>query len=296
MKLLIVTGQSGAGKSTALAALEDVGFSCVDNLPVALLPAFVDVRKDAPEDKRFAVGVDARENRLGDLPRVLEGLEAAGHEFEILFFEAPHEVLVRRFSETRRRHPCGELPAAIDTEWEVLEPLRARAAASISTAHLKSRDLRLLIRERYASSEGPLKVALMSFGFKNGVPAEADLIFDVRFLPNPYDIPDLRPLTGFDDSVFAYVMGQEDAQEALDRIEGWLRFQAPRALREGRSVLTLAVGCTGGQHRSVSIVRRLDQRLTEGEALTSPPPVRSVRHRDIPRVALEAEPTPERKP
>ncbi|WP_052555475.1 RNase adapter RapZ [Enhygromyxa salina] len=281
MELLVVTGLSGAGKSTCLRALEDLGYYCVDNLPVPMLPALVEIKATDHGPRRLAIGVDARANEhLYAFASVREQLLAAGHTIEVLFLEAPDAVVVRRFSETRRRHPMGELPKAIQVERERLRELRALADSVVDTENLSSRQLRQLVRDRYATHGGVLHLVLMSFGFKNGLPSEADLVFDARFLQNPFDVPELRAQGGFDGAVRDFVLKQDDAKELLDRIESWLRFQAPRTIREGRSYLTVALGCTGGQHRSVALTEALHERL-RADPVAGPAPVLAVRHRDL---------------
>lgn len=281
MEILVVSGMSGAGKSTALDALEDIGFYCVDNVPVPLLPQLADLVANREGGRRVAVGIDAREPAyLRDFEEVQQALADAGHSLEILFLEAPTDVLVRRYSETRRKHPMGPIPGSIDEERALLAPIRARTSATIDTATLRSRDLRQMIRDRYGA-RGVLHLVLLSFGFKSGLPAFADLVFDVRFLTNPFYIPELRPLTGLDPAVADYVLGQPEAGELLDHMERFIRFLVPGTVREGRSYLTVAIGCTGGQHRSVALTERLARRLTEGDELSRPPPQLIVRHRDI---------------
>lgn len=285
MEILVVSGLSGAGKSTCLRALEDLGYWCVDNLPVPLLPELIALR---PRQAKIAIGIDARTpEHLDAFAGVRERLLDAGHELEILFVEAPLSTLVRRFSETRRRHPLGELPDAVDRELAQLGQLRALASAVIDTETLSSRALRQLVRDRYASHGHLLHLVLMSFGFKNGLPSEADLVFDARFVSNPFDHAELRPLGGFDAAVREFVLGQADARELLERVEQWLRFQAPKTVREGRSTLTLALGCTGGQHRSVALVEALRERLSSAPP-TEPAPLLVVRHRDLARALVDA--------
>lgn len=287
MEVLVVTGLSGAGKSTALAALEDLGFYCADNVPVPLLPDLLRILHDTDAMRRVAVGVDARESALlRHFPGAQAELTAAGHRVEILFLEAPDDVLVRRYSETRRMHPMGELPQAIQLERAVLSAFKGRTTATIDTGNLRARELRQMIRDRYGT-RGVLHLVLMSFGFKAGLPAVADLVFDTRFLANPYDVHDLRPLGGLDPRVADYVLGQPDAQTLLDHVTGLLRFVVPRSVREGRSYLTVALGCTGGQHRSVALTEALARRLSAGDPLSSPPPQLVVRHRDLPAARKE---------
>jgi UPF0042 nucleotide-binding protein len=286
MEILVVTGLSGAGKSTCLRALEDLGYYCVDNLPVPLLPALVET-KMGQGPTRVAVGIDARsQDHLQEFASVRARLLAAGHAVDVLFLEAPDAVLVRRFSETRRRHPMGQLPEAIGIERARLRELRALADSTLDSETLSSRQLRQLVRDRYGTRGGVLHLVLMSFGFKNGLPSEADLVFDARFLHNPFDVPELRPLGGFDEPVRAFVLAQADANELLDRSEAWLRFQAPLTIREGRSYLTVALGCTGGQHRSVVLIEALAARF-EREPPGRPTPVLTVRHRDLERALAD---------
>lgn len=284
MDLLVVTGLSGAGKSTALRALEDSGFYCVDNLPVPMIPKLLEmIGHDDGGRQPIAVGIDAREiNHIDRFPEVLGQLRDAGNHVEILFLEAPTDVLVRRYSETRRRHPMGQLPDGIERERAHLQALRDLATNIFDTANLRGRQLRQLIRERYAMG-GVLSLNLMSFGFKNGLPPEADIVMDVRFLANPFDVPQLRPLSGYDGPVSTFVLEQDDARVVLDKLEDLVRFLVPRTTREGRSYLTVAVGCTGGQHRSVALVEALTSRLRDGAALSDPPARLSVRHRDVKR-------------
>lgn len=288
MELLVVSGLSGAGKSTCLRALEDLGYPCVDNLPVPLLPQLVEMNASrAGASHKLAIGMDARApEHLHDLPRVREELIAAGHQVELLFLEAPNSTLVRRFSETRRRHPLGDVPGAIVEERQRLVELRALADSVVDTENLRSRQLRQLIRDRYGGRGEALRVVLMSFGFKNGLPSEADLVFDARYLQNPFDVPELRARGGFDGPVRDFVLAQPEAQELLERVEGLLRFQAPLTLREGRSYLTVALGCTGGQHRSVALIEALLGRC-EQSPLASPTPVLTVRHRDLERALAD---------
>jgi UPF0042 nucleotide-binding protein len=281
VEVLVVTGLSGAGKSTALAALEDLGFYCADNVPVPLLPALLQILGEQGGERRVAVGVDARESALlRHFPGVQAELAQAGHRVEILFLEAPDDALVRRYAETRRMHPMGELPEAIHRERAVMTAFKARTTATIDTGNLRARELRQMIRDRYGT-RGVLHLVLMSFGFKSGLPAVADLVLDTRFLANPNDVHELRPLGGLDPRVADYVLRQPDAQSLLGHVEGLLRFVVPRSVREGRSYLTVALGCTGGQHRSVALTEALVVRLQQGEPLSRPPPQLVVRHRDL---------------
>lgn len=293
MDITIVTGLSGAGKSTALNALEDLGAYCVDNLPVAMLGDLVsrvgpyvggpgDLTETMGHARYpvLAVGIDVRDPELDQkFERRVNQLREQGHRISVIFIEAPVTTLVRRYSETRRRHPLGHIPSAIEREIRHLAPLKEYASLVVDTENLGPRQLRRIIRERFGT-EGQLNLVLMSFGFKTALPSEADGVFDVRFLPNPYGVPELRHRTGLEPAVQHYVMRQPTAQETLERIESWVRFQVPLSLHEGRSALTLAIGCTGGQHRSVTLVEFLNARLQENP-LSDSVQVR-VCHRDVP--------------
>lgn len=280
MDLTVISGLSGAGKSTALHALEDLGVYCVDNCPVPLLPDLVALVRAADSGRPVAVCVDAREAPYLDaFAEVCTRLEAMQVKVEILFMEAEREVLVRRYAETRRLHPMGELPDAIDREREMIAPIRARAAAVIDTSTIGGRQLRQLIRDRHGAGAS-LRVVLQSFAFKRGVPSEADTLLDCRFLANPFEQKDLRPLSGLHEPVARFVLEQPDAQGLLEQADNLARFMIPRALAEGRSYLTIAIGCTGGQHRSVALVEDLKRRLAAGPETW--PGVRIVvRHRDV---------------
>lgn len=281
MDVLVVSGYSGGGKSTALHALEDLGAYCVDNVPAPLLRDLVALVSRTEQGRLLAVGVDARsEEYLERFGEIHDELRRDGHELEVLFLEASRDVLVRRYSETRRMHPMGELPEAIDRERALLEPIRQMAERPIDTSTLGARQLRQLIRDRFGS-RGSFRLVLESFAFRGGVPSEADLVVDCRFLDNPNDREELRALTGLNEPVAQYVLEQADAKELLERVEGLVRFSAPRSAAEGRSYLTVAIGCTGGQHRSVALVEELERRLTEGAPVCQPPPRVVVRHRDV---------------
>jgi len=279
MRIIIVTGVSGAGKSTALRALEDAGYFCVDNLPLPLMGRFVELLSGSGEAEQVAVGVDAREGEfLLSSREVFAALRNAGHQLEILFLDANDDVLVRRFSETRRRHPLSgdDLREGIAREREILRSLRADASAYVDTAHLNVHQLKGVVHERYRRGSDVLAVTLLSFGFKHGLPAEADVVLDVRFLPNPYFVEALSASTGEEAAVRDFVLGNPDAGEFLDKTQSLLEFLLPRAEREGKAYLTVAVGCTGGRHRSVAVVQELAKRLPERHPLT-------VRHHDLGR-------------
>ncbi|MCA9704752.1 MAG: RNase adapter RapZ [Myxococcales bacterium] len=286
MDLLVISGLSGGGKSTALRALEDVGMYCTDNVPVPLVPQLVEMVRGTEESRPVAVGIDAREIQyLERFAEVRQQLIDGGLSVEVLFVEADSTVLLRRYTTTRRLHPMGQLPEAIERERELLAPIREVAALTIDTSNLNTRQLRQMVRDRYGGSGMGLRVALLSFGFREGVPAEADVVLDARFLGNPFEVDELRPLSGLHEPVARYVLDQPDAGVLLEQAEALVRFMVPRVLVEGRSYLTVAMGCTGGQHRSVALVEALKERLARGSAEGSLPARLVVRHRDVGRSA-----------
>jgi UPF0042 nucleotide-binding protein len=277
MLIVIVTGLSGAGKSTALRALEDGHFFCVDNLPLPLIPELAElmVRRGI---EHVAVSVDARQHMFLDSYRdMVVRLRAEGHQVEVLFLEAPDDVLLRRYSETRRRHPLSgdELSDGIDRDRESLAQMREDAAV-INTGNLNVHELKALITERFARTEGTMAVTLQSFGYKHGLPPDSDLVFDVRFLPNPYFVSELSAGDGRDARVAEFVLGSAQGVELVEHLERFLRFSLPNFAREGKLYLTVAVGCTGGRHRSVAVVEELSKRLGPEWDLV-------VRHRDLNR-------------
>jgi len=281
-EVVILTGVSGSGKSTALRALEDAGFYCVDNLPILFLEKLLELSgHTAGEVSRIALVVDAREGRfLADAPRVIQEIRQQGADVEVLFLDASDESLVRRYSETRRRHPLagesGTVPDGIAAERQALAALKAIADEVIDTTTLNVHELKRLVTRRFATSEGArLGVTVVSFGFRFGLPTHADLVLDVRFLPNPYFIPELKPHPGTDPRVARFVLGQPDAKAFLERISDLLGFLLPRYRAEGKSYLTIAIGCTGGKHRSVALAGALAERLEGGGQ-----PVR-LWHRDV---------------
>ncbi len=281
MRVLVITGMSGGGKSEAARALEDVGFFCVDNLPVPLLGRFVDLLTKAEEATRVALVIDVRGGEyLAGCAAAFKEIRGAEHNLEIIFFDATDEVLIRRFSETRRRHPLNseDLRAGLEEERGLLSGLRAEANQVVDTSALTVHELRRRLRQQYATRDSHLRVSLLSFGFKYGSPSEADLVFDVRFLPNPYFVEDLRPLSGIDSRVAAYVSQPAEFSEFLERLLGLLRLVLPLYQREGKAYLTVAVGCTGGRHRSVATVEALRGHLEQDY------PRLAVRHRDMERV------------
>ncbi|HXG20821.1 MAG TPA: RNase adapter RapZ [Methylomirabilota bacterium] len=284
MRVVIVTGLSGSGKSTAIHVLEDLGFYCIDNLPVTLIPPFLELCAKSEEPiTRVALGIDLRERvSLREYPSVLEELRRRGQRVEILYFEAADEVLLRRFSETRRPHPAaggGGIAQGIRTERERLVGLRELADQIIDTSALTVHELRDQLRQLLskASPQDSLLVTIESFGYKYGVPTDADIMFDVRFLPNPFFVEHLRPKTGADPAVADFVLQQYDTQGFLTQVSALLEMTLPLYIREGKSYLTLAIGCTGGRHRSVAIAEELGKRLHGwGYGV-------QVRHRDLQR-------------
>jgi UPF0042 nucleotide-binding protein len=265
--LVILTGLSGSGKGSLLKTFEDLGYYCVDNLPVPLIPTFADLYvKTEEEVQRAALVVDIREGRgLKGLPRLLESLRRR-LPVTVIFLEASDSALLRRFSETRRPHPLGgDLPVreGIRRERALLEPIRALADLVLDTTRFTPHELRRLVTERFAGAarRRRLLVSLVSFGYRYGVPPDADLVFDVRFLPNPNFVPAYKPLTGKDRRVARYVLSFPQTREFIGRIARLLAYLMPHYQREGKSYLTIAFGCTGGRHRSVTIARALERRL-----------------------------------
>jgi len=283
LRLVVVTGLSGSGKSTAIKVLEDLGFYCIDNLPVALIPRFVELWESSREEvRRVALGLDVRERHFAEeFPRVFDELRARGVRLEVLYLEASDEVLLRRFSETRRPHPAAAgsgLEEGIRRERDRLRAVREIADRIIDKSALTVHELRSALRDLVERPEaGTMTIALVSFGYKYGLPTDADVALDCRFLPNPFFVEDLRQKTGMDAAVAEYVLGREDSEEFLRRIVELLEFAIPRYQREGKSYLTIAVGCTGGRHRSIVLVEELRRRLEmRGHRVR-------VRHRDAER-------------
>jgi UPF0042 nucleotide-binding protein len=276
MQIVIVTGLSGAGKSTALRALEDIEFTCVDNIPVPLVEELVDHLAHEGDRDKLAIAIDARQRRnLAAWQGALTKLRGAGHRLEVMFLDASDEVLLRRFSETRRRHPLSgdDLVDGVRRDRELMTELR-QGAAVVDTSNLNMHQLKAIIQDRYGGT-GKLAVTIVSFGFKHGLPLEFNLVFDVRFLPNPYFEPTLTHLDGRDPDVAKFVLGA-DGLELVRQVEGLLRFALPQFQKEGKLYVTVCVGCTGGRHRSVTVVEELRRRLAgEWDVL--------VRHRDVDR-------------
>jgi RNase adapter protein RapZ len=269
-QMVVITGMSGSGKSTAIRALEDAGFFCIDNLPVLLLPKLTELVGGYGNERidRLALGIDAREGVfLSQAPRALAELKRGGHAVQVLFLDASDESLIRRFSETRRRHPLapeGSVQQGIGAERVVLKDLREMADQVIDTSAITVHDLKRMVTARFSPepSAGP-SLSVMSFGYRYGVPPQADLVLDVRFLPNPYFVPELKALTGRNEKVAHYVLDREETQAFLGKIEDLCRFLFPRYQKEGKAYLTVALGCTGGKHRSVAIAHELQKRLSD---------------------------------
>ena len=290
-RFVLVTGLSGAGKSQALKVLEDLGYYCVDNLPTTLVAPFAEaIAGSTPRYRRIAVCVDVRAGQeLVNLPSILDHVGERGIRVETLFLDSSNAVLLRRYSESRRRHPAatgGSIEEGIGRERELLAPIRARAdlildTSAVALPELRERIAAMFVGERRAQD---LVITVMSFGFKYGLPPEADLVFDVRFLPNPYYDAELRPLTGNEPEVRDFVMNNAAAREFMERLKGLLTFLIPQYMAEPKAYLTIAVGCTGGQHRSVAVANEIMQFLRslkyEGR----------LRHRDVAPTRQEVAP------
>lgn len=273
MRFVIVTGMSGAGRSSAMRILEDDGYFCVDNLPVSLLPTFMQLTEDSSEQiEKVALGLDIRvgEEALRETASVLRELKTKGYQFEILFFEASTPVLVKRYKETRRLHPLakgGRIDSGIEAERELLIELKSSADYIIDTSTLLIRDLKQELERIFLNEEKHCNFYLtfVSFGFKYGIPTDADLVFDVRFLPNPFYIDELKPLTGNDREVFDYVMKFPNSNEFLSKLKDMLEFLIPNYIVEGKNQLVIAIGCTGGKHRSVSLTNAIYSEFENSE-------------------------------
>ena len=282
VRVVVITGMSGSGKSTALRALEDIGFFCVDNLPVILLPKFLEVQADgARELSKVALVMDLREKYfLEKYTAVFSQMKEMGYRIEILFLDSSDEVLIHRFKETRRSHPLAErgtVVEGISLEREKLAPLRSMADKIIDTSPLNVHQLKDVI-QRYcmtSPSDRKLVINLTSFGYRYGVPPDADIVLDVRFLPNPYFVEDLKNLDGNDKKVEDYVMGWEESRTFLQELFKLFEFLIPLYEKEGKSYLNVALGCTGGKHRSVAMLSRLGQFLKDKNYLVN------LSHRDI---------------
>jgi len=285
-EFVVVTGMSGAGRSTAAAALEDVGWFVIDNLPAGLIMKMVEmVDRPGSGIERVALVIGRGGSNTGseyfdDLPDVLDELRATRRRVRVVFLDAADDVLVRRYEGTRRRHPLAArgVEESIGDERKLLEPVRERADLLIDTGELNSNQLRVRILEAFGDDEAPrMQTSVVSFGYKHGLPLDVDLVFDCRFLPNPYWVDELRALSGLDEPVRDYVLAQPETVAFLSKVDDLLTMLVPAFVREGKSYLTVAMGCTGGRHRSVALAEALGQRLAV-HGVTS-----SVFHRDVDR-------------
>jgi UPF0042 nucleotide-binding protein len=281
-EIVIVTGMSGAGKSTALNVLEDEGYYCVDNMPISLIIKFADLAASQEEGySDIALGIDIRSgNALNELDEVLQKLEARRYNYKILFLDSSDDVLVKRYKETRRTHPLAKddrVDKGISLEREQMTFLKERADYIIDTSQLLTRELKQELEKIFVKDTGysNLFVTVLSFGFKYGIPVDADIVFDVRFLPNPYYIDDLKSLTGNDKAIQDYVMGFDETKEFLNKVEDLIKFLLPNYVKEGKNSLVIAIGCTGGKHRSVTLANAIADAIQQTEYGCK------VEHRDI---------------
>ena len=283
MRFVVVTGMSGGGKRTALKMLEDAGYYCVDNLPVSLVGKFAElITMPGSEITKVALGLDVRADQsFEDGTKVLQELKSEGYNVEILFMEAGDEVLIKRYKESRRVHPLaveGRIEDGVRQERRVLDKIRRQADYVIDTTSLLTRELKEELDRIFVNNEeyNSLMVTVMSFGFKNGIPSDADLVFDVRFLPNPFYIDELKHKTGNDQEVQDYVMGFEESHDFMDKLVDMTQFLIPNYVKEGKYRLVIAIGCTGGKHRSVTLANELFLRLKDkrGYGVT-------LHHRDV---------------
>ncbi|MDP4726107.1 MAG: RNase adapter RapZ [Desulfobacterales bacterium] len=281
-KIIIVTGLSGSGKSTALAALEDAGFYCVDNMPVLLLPDFLELPNVCePGVVGFAFGMDLREKSfLGSYQTIFEDVRVRGFELEIIFLEADEKILLRRYSQTRRHHPVARGEGILDgirAEQRLMAVLRKSAEYVLNTSQLNVHELKAAIKNiaKKLIKLAPMRIQVLSFGFKHGIPGDADLVIDVRFLVNPYFVPELKDLDGETEAVKRFVLKNDDARLFLSKYFDLVDYLIPLYEKEGKAYLTIAIGCTGGRHRSVAIARRLYEHVqTAGREV-------AITHRDI---------------
>lgn len=265
-EVVVITGLSGAGRSQAGAAFEDLGWYVMDNIPTSIIAKVGElVPEPGPEGQRVAVVVGRNAGQLDELQAAIGELRDSGQRVKVLFLDASDEVLVRRFESSRRRHPLGQegVLDAIADERHRLEAIKEMADVVIDTSELNVAQLRERLGELFAGEDNVMQVLVLSFGFKHGVPLDVDNVLDVRFLPNPYWVEGLRPLTGLDEPVRQYVLGQTEAKEFLERAERLFEFLVPAYVREGKSYLTIAIGCTGGRHRSVVLAEEIARRLRQ---------------------------------
>lgn len=270
MRFVILTGISGAGKSTALKMMEDMGYYCVDNLPIPLIERFYELSDNASAElQKVAVGIDVRNGQnLGEMQDVLKRLRAEGRKCEILFLDSEDPVLVKRYKETRRSHPLAQgerVDKGIGREREQLQFLKEKADYIIDTSRLLTRELKVELEKIFVNNKEykNLFVTVLSFGFKYGIPADSDLVFDVRFLPNPYYVEGLRLKNGNDKEIQDFVLQYDEAHEFLNKLEDMIRFLIPNYIAEGKNQLVISIGCTGGKHRSVTLANELYQRLSK---------------------------------
>ncbi len=286
MRFVVVTGMSGGGKSTVLKMLEDIGFYCVDNLPEPLVEKFVEVFATPDREMtKVALGLDVRSDKTrGSVEKTLDLLREKGHSFEILFMDANEQVILRRYKESRRPHPLsedGRIEEGIRRERNILEGLRKKADYVIDTSNLLTRELKEELDRIFIKGEeyNSLMINIVSFGFKNGIVADADLVFDVRFLPNPFYIDELKQKTGNDKEVQDYVMSFDEAHIFMDKLTDLINFLIPNYISEGKYQLVIGIGCTGGKHRSVTLANALYERLKDKGSYGI-----KISHRDIDKV------------
>lgn len=277
--LVIISGVSGSGKSTAMNVLEDLGYYCVDNLPMTLLPKFIELCENSQGDiTKIALVVDIREGVFFEgAPEVIKDLKEKGHPIDLIFLDSSDTALVRRYKETRRKHPLsvnGNILEGISRERKMLKELKDLSTYSIDTSDFNVHELKELIKNKFDKSRSQkLLVNILSFGYKHGHPYDADMVFDVRFLPNPYFVEELKELNGLDDEIIKFVMCREDTNEYIRKLTEFLEFLIPKYEKEGKSYLTIAIGCTGGKHRSVVIAGKLSEHFSHLSPVTI--------HRDI---------------
>ncbi len=288
MKFVILTGMSGAGKSTALKMMEDIGYFCVDNLPIALIEKFAELAglQDA-ELQKVAVGVDIRSGQaLSELQVIMDRLRQSGKQFDILYLDSSDEVLVKRYKETRRTHPLAgseRVDKGIQEERRRLEFLKNQAEYIVDTSNMLTRELKVELEKIFLQNQDykNLFITIVSFGFKYGIPTDSDLVFDVRFLPNPYYVEGLRVKTGNDREIREYVMQFKEARQFLDKLEDMVKFLVPHYVTEGKNQLVISIGCTGGKHRSVTLANSLYERMRSQKEYGL-----KIEHRDIHKDAL----------
>jgi UPF0042 nucleotide-binding protein len=277
--LVIISGVSGSGKSTAMNVLEDLGYYCVDNLPMTLLPKFIELCENTQGDiNKIALAVDIREGVFfKGAPEVIKDLREKDHPIDVIFLDSSDSALVRRYKETRRKHPLsvdGNILEGISKEREMLRELKELSSYSIDTTDFNVHELKELIKNKFDKSRSQnLLVNILSFGFKHGYPYDADMVFDVRFLPNPFFIEELKELNGLDDEIVHFVMSREETGEYIEKLTEFLEFLIPKYEKEGRTYLTIAIGCTGGKHRSVVVAKKLSEHFRHLSPVTI--------HRDI---------------